>query len=159
VSGRARAWCLAGALCGLVVIADQAAKAAVEAHLTIGEEVDVLGPLQLTLAHNRGVAFGLAGGAGAGLVLVTLLALGVVGYLFGREPTRPGMWVAAGLLAGGALGNLADRVRADEVTDYVSVSPWPPFNLADVAITLGVVLLVLAFLREPGKASATGPDG
>jgi signal peptidase II len=152
----ARAWCLAGALCGLVVIADQAAKAAVEASLTIGEKVEVLGPLELTLAHNRGVAFGLAGGAGVGLVLVTLAALGVVGYLFWREPTKPGMWVAAGLLAGGALGNLADRIRVDEVTDYIDVGPWPPFNLADVAITLGVVLLVLIYLREPKPG---GEDG
>jgi signal peptidase II len=151
--GAARAWCLAGALCGLVVVADQAAKAVVEAQLTIGEKVDVLGPLELTLAHNRGVAFGLAGGAGVGLVLVTLVALGVVGYLFSRDPTRPGMWVAAGLLAGGALGNLADRIRVDEVTDYISVGPWPPFNLADVAITVGVVLLVLTYLREPERES------
>ncbi len=148
-AGVARAWCLAGALCGIVVIADQAAKAVVEAQVTIGEKIDVLGPLELTLAHNRGVAFGLAGGAGVGLVVVTLVALGVVGYLFARDPTRPGMWVAAGLLAGGALGNLADRIRADQVTDYVSLSPWPPFNLADVAITAGVVLLVLTYLREP----------
>jgi signal peptidase II len=152
----ARAWRLAGALCGLVVIADQAAKAAAEANLTIGEEVDVLGPLQLTLAHNRGVAFGLAGGAGVGLVLVTLLALGVVGYLFSRDPTRPGAWVATGLLAGGALGNLIDRIRVDEVTDYIDLPAWPPFNLADVAITVGVALLVLSFLREPGP---TTPDG
>lgn len=152
----ARAWCLAGALCGLVVIADQAAKAVVEAQLTIGEKVEVLGPLELTLAHNRGVAFGLAGGAGVGLVLVTLVALGVVGYLFSRDPTRPGMWVAAGLLAGGALGNLADRIRVDEVTDYINVSPWPPFNLADVAITLGVVLLILTYLREPKPERESG---
>ena len=150
MTGRAsRAWCLAGALCGIVVIADQAAKAVVEAQVTIGEKIDVIGPLELTLAHNRGVAFGLAGGAGVGLVAVTLVALGVVGYLFARDPTRPGMWIAAGLLAGGALGNLADRIRVDEVTDYISVSPWPPFNLADVAITLGVALLVLIYLREP----------
>jgi signal peptidase II len=152
----ARAWCLAGALCGLVVIADQAAKAVVEAQLTIGEKVEVLGPLELTLAHNRGVAFGLAGGAGIGLVLVTLVALGVVGYLFARDPTRPGMWVAAGLLAGGALGNLADRIRVDQVTDYIDVGAWPPFNLADVAITLGVVLLVLIYLREPKPESESG---
>jgi signal peptidase II len=155
VTGRAaRAWCLAGALCGLVVIADQASKAAVEAQVTIGEEVDVLGPLQLTLAHNRGVAFGL--GAGAGLVLVTLLALGVVAYLFARDPLRPGMWVASGLLAGGALGNLADRARVDEVTDFVSLSPWPPFNLADVAITIGVVLLVLSYLAETRSGRERG---
>jgi signal peptidase II len=160
VTGQAaRAWCLAGALCGLLVIADQAAKAAVEAHIAIGEEIAVLGPLELTLAHNRGVAFGLAGGAGMGLVLVTLAALGVVGYLFARDPTRPGMWVASGLLAGGALGNLADRIRADEVTDYVSLPPWPPFNLADVAITVGVVLLVFSYLRESGGTQSAREDG
>lgn len=152
----ARAWGRAGALCGLVVIADQAAKAAVEANLTIGEQVEVLGPLQLTLAHNRGVAFGLAAGGGIVLVLVTLLALGVIGYLFSRDPARPGAWVAAGLLAGGALGNLADRIRADEVTDYIDLPAWPPFNLADVAITVGVALLVLAFLREPDARAADG---
>jgi signal peptidase II len=149
VSGTvARAWCLAGALCGAVVIADQAAKAAVEANLVPGEDVGVVGPLGLTLSHNRGVAFGLAGGAGEGLVLVTLLALAAIGFLFARNPTRPGMWVAVGLIAGGALGNLADRVRADAVTDFIDLPSWPPFNLADVSITIGVVLLVLLYLRD-----------
>jgi signal peptidase II len=143
-----RAWALAGALGALVVAADQAAKAVVEAHIVIGEYVEVLGPLELTLSHNQGVAFGLAGGAGAGLVLVTLAALAVVGYLFARNPIRPGMWVAVGLVAGGAVGNLADRVRAGAVTDFIAVGSWPPFNLADVAITLGVVLLVLLYLRD-----------
>ena len=75
-------------------------------------------------------------------------ALALVGMLFARNPTRPGMWVAVGLLAGGALGNLADRVRAGAVTDYVDLLSWPPFNLADVSITLGVVLLALSYLRE-----------
>jgi len=144
----ARAWCRAGAVCGLVLIADQGAKAAVEAHVTIGEEIDVLGPLGLTLTHNRGVAFGIADGAGAPLVLVTLGALALVAYLFSREPTRRGMWLAVGLLGGGAVGNLADRIRADAVTDFVDLPPWPPFNLADVAITFGVILLVWIYLRE-----------
>lgn len=144
----ARAWSLAGALGGLVFAADQGAKAVVEANLFPGERVDVLGPLELTLSHNRGVAFGLAGGGGAALVLVAALALGVIGYLFARSATRPGMWVAAGLLGGGALGNLADRVRADEVTDYIDVASWPAFNLADVAITLGVLLLIFLYLRD-----------
>ena len=58
------------------------------------------------------------------------------------------MWVAAGLLAGGALGNLIDRLFAGEVTDYIDVGSWPPFNLADVAITAGVVLMVLIYLRD-----------
>lgn len=150
--GTARAWSLAGALCGLVFAADQAAKAAIEANLAPGEKIEVLGPLSLTLAHNRGVAFGLAGGAGVGLVLLGIAALLVIAYLFSREASASGAWLAVGLLAGGALGNLADRVRADEVTDYIDVGSWPAFNLADVAITCGVVLLVLFYLRdfEPG---------
>jgi signal peptidase II len=152
----ARAWSLAAALCGAIFAADQAAKAAIEANLVPGEVVEVLGPLSLTLSHNRGVAFGLAGGGGVFLILLAALALGVIGYLFARSATRPGMWVAAGLLAGGALGNLADRIRADEVTDYIDIGSWPAFNLADIAITCGVVLLVLLYFRE---AEAGSDDG
>lgn len=150
-SGADRAWRLASALCGLVVVLDQAAKAAVEANLVPGEQVDVLGPLGLTLAHNRGVAFGLASGGGVALIGLTVVALLFVGVLFARDASRSGMWIAVGLLAGGALGNLADRVRADEVTDYVDVLTWPPFNLADVSITLGVAVLALSYLREGAR--------
>jgi signal peptidase II len=132
----------------LVFAADQAAKAAVEANLVPGEQVEVAGPLELTLTHNEGVAFGLAGGAGGGLVLATLVALVAIAYVFTRHAEKPGMWIGVGLLAGGALGNLADRVRADAVTDYVDVASWPAFNLADVAITCGVALLVLVYLRS-----------
>lgn len=145
----ARAWRLAGALCGLVVLADQGAKAAIEAHLVPNQHLEVFGPLRLTLSHNQGVAFGLAGGAGTGLVLITVVALGFVAFLFSRDPTKPGMWVAVGLLTGGALGNLADRIRAGAVIDYIDLPHWPPFNLADTAITLGVLLLAVAYLREP----------
>jgi signal peptidase II len=151
VSGSgARAWRRAGALCVLVVIVDQVAKAVVEANMVPGQHVDVPGPVDLTLAHNRGVAFGLASGGGAALVAVSLAALVFVGVLFARNPTRPGMWIAVGLLAGGALGNLIDRVRADAVTDYIAVLSWPPFNLADVAVTVGVLVLAFGYLREPG---------
>ncbi len=147
-NGSDRPWRLAGVLCGLVVVLDQGAKALVEAHLVPGEHVEIVGPLGLTLAHNRGVAFGLASGGGAVLIALTLVALLFVGVLFARNPCRPGMWIAVGLLAGGALGNLADRVRAGAVTDYVDLLSWPPFNLADVAITLGVIVLALSYMRE-----------
>jgi signal peptidase II len=156
VSATARAWALAGILGAVVVAGDQAVKARIERSLAPGQEVDVLGPLSLTLAHNAGVAFGLAGGAGAGLVLVTVAALALIAYVFSRDPERQGMWVAAGLLAGGALGNLIDRLVAGEVTDYIVVGSWPPFNLADIAITAGVVLMVLIYLRD---AESEGGDG
>jgi signal peptidase II len=144
----ARAWRRAGALCLLVIALDQLGKRLVEASLVAGEHVDVLGPLELTLAHNRGIAFGLASDGGIALVALTVVALGFVGLLFARNPGRPGIWVAVGLLAGGALGNLIDRLRADAVTDYIDVLGWPPFNLADVAITLGVIILALGYLAE-----------
>ncbi len=150
-----RAWLLAAALAIAVVALDQLAKALVEANLVTGERVGVLGPLELTLSHNSGVAFGLASGGGEVLILFSLAALGAVGYLFARDPARSGMWVAVGLLAGGALGNLIDRVFEGAVTDYVDFLAWPPFNLADVAIVAGVLLLALLYLAQPQRA----PDG
>jgi signal peptidase II len=153
-----RAWALAGALCALVVVLDQIAKAVVRDRIVIGEHVDVLGPLRLTLTHNRGVAFGLAGGAGIRLIVFTVIALAVIGFVFSRNPTRPGMWIAVGLISGGALGNMIDRIRADAVTDFIDLPPWPPFNLADVAITFGVILLVCLYLWDAERERRNGPD-
>jgi signal peptidase II len=153
VSGRVgRAWGLAAALAVVVLVADQIAKSLVEHHIVLGEQVDVLGPLKLTLSHNDGVAFGLANGGGIVLIAITLLALGVVLWLFSREPHRPGMWVATGLLAGGAFGNLIDRIRHGHVTDFIELPHWPPFNLADCGITCGVVLLLYIYIREGERA-------
>ncbi len=144
----ARAYGLAAALAVFVLVLDQVVKQIVTDHIVLGEKVDVLGPLKLTLSHNEGVAFGLASGSGVGLIVVTLIALGVVLWLFCRDPARPGMWVATGLLAGGALGNLLDRLRHGHVTDFIELPHWPPFNLADCAITCGVVILLFIYVRE-----------
>jgi signal peptidase II len=155
VSARTKRACLlAGILAAAVVALDQVVKALVEANLVTGERVGVLGPLELTLSHNSGVAFGLASGGGGVLILFTVAALAVVGYLFARDPARSGMWVAVGLLIGGALGNLADRVLEGAVTDYVDFLAWPPFNLADVAIVAGVLLLALLYAIQPRDAAS-----
>jgi signal peptidase II len=145
---RVRACRLAGALAVFVLVVDQVVKAIIEHNIVLGEQVDVLGPLKLTLSHNEGVAFGLASGSGIGLIVVTLVALGVVLWLFSREPARPWMWVATGLLAGGAIGNLIDRLRHGHVTDFIELPHWPPFNLADCGITCGVVILLVIYVRE-----------
>ena len=70
---------------------------------------------------------------------------------FLRDPTRPWSWLAIGLLAGGAIGNLIDRVFRDAVVDYIDLPAWPSFNVADIAITLGAVILVLAAFAEPRR--------
>jgi signal peptidase II len=150
----ARAWGLAAALAVVVLVADQVAKEIVQKHIVLGEQVDVLGPLKLTLSHNEGVAFGLAHGGGVLLVAISLIALGVVLWLFSRDPQRPGMWVATGLLAGGAFGNLIDRIRHGHVTDFIELPHWPPFNLADCAITCGVIILLVIYVREAERAES-----
>jgi signal peptidase II len=145
----ARAWRLALALAGVVVAADQGSKAAIESELVPGQIVEVVpGVLDFTNVHNEGIAFGLAPGGGALLVALTLAALGLILILFARNAERPGIWVAMGLLAGGAFGNLADRIRIDAVTDFIELPLWPAFNLADIAIVLGVAGLALVFMEE-----------
>ncbi len=155
MSGRTgRAWGLAAALAVVVFVLDQVAKEIVTKHIVLGEQVDVLGPLKLTLSHNEGIAFGLAEGGGIVLIAISLIALGVVLWLFSRDPTRPGMWVATGLLAGGAVGNLVDRIRHGHVTDFIELPHWPPFNLADCGITCGVVILLVIYIREAERTES-----
>jgi signal peptidase II len=147
----ARAWRLALALCGLVVAVDQGTKAAIQAQLVPGQRVSVVPGLHLTEVHNKGVAFGLAGGGGTGLVILTVAALALILVLFARNASRHALWVPVGLIAGGAFGNLADRVRVDAVTDWIDLPLWPSFNLADMAIVFGVIGLALVFLEEPAR--------
>jgi signal peptidase II len=151
----ARAWRLALALCGLIVAVDQGTKAAIEAELVPSERVEVFPGVHLTNVHNEGIAFGLAGGGGTLLVALTLAALALILALFARNATRPGIWVPVGLIAGGAFGNLADRVRIDAVTDFIDLPAWPAFNLADVAIVFGVAGLALVFMEEQPERRAS----
>ena len=92
------------------------------------------------------------------MLAVTIVALALVLVWFALDPRRPGLWLSVGLLAGGALGNLADRVRADAVTDFIDFPLWPAFNLADVAITLGALGLVLSSVGV-GRTRVTARRG
>jgi signal peptidase II len=80
-----------------------------------------------------------------GVALLALLAY------FARHATRPLIWLPTGMLIGGALGNIIDRLREGSVTDFIKLPlGWPPFNLADTSITLGVLILVLVIERPRG---------
>ena len=150
---------------GLVVVAvlalDQVAKALVVGAIEPGERVEVLPFLDLVHVMNEGVAFGFLGEGDRGAVLaVTAAALALVLVWFMRDPTRPWSWLAIGLLAGGAIGNLADRLFRDAVVDFIDLPAWPSFNLADIAITAGAALLVLsAFAHDEPETEVEGPGG
>ena len=149
-SPRLRAWLRMLAVCGLIVAVDQLAKGIVVDSLAPGERIHLLPGIDLTRLSNSGIAFGLLDEGGDAVVFViTAAALAAVTVWFAREPTRPGLWLAVGVLAGGALGNLADRVRADAVTDFIDPVLWPTFNLADIAITVGVVMLISTAMAPP----------
>ena len=149
-----RDWARALALIVVVVALDQVAKAVLDAEIESGEDVDLVLGFELVNVKNEGIAFGFLGDGGDLVLVVTLVALALVLVWFALAPPRPGLWIAVGLLVGGALGNLVDRVRDDGVTDFLDPPLWPAFNLADVAITAGVVVLIaLAFAHERSQAA------
>jgi len=89
------------------------------------------------------------------VILLSMIALVALGVFVGSAPEKTGTWVAGGLILGGAVGNLIDRIRLGHVTDFIHVPNFPTFNLADAAITVGVVILALTLIfdgREESKA-------
>lgn len=143
---RSAAQLRAAALAAAVIGLDQLTKhTVVPAH-----EQQLIPGLKLVNVRNTGVAFGIFSGGGALVLVVTLAALALLVFYFARHPNRRGLWVPTGLLVGGALGNLIDRLANGAVTDFIKLPHWPAFNLADTAITIGVVALV--FVLESGRA-------
>jgi signal peptidase II len=137
-----------------VVAADQLVKALVTSGLERGEERELVAGIKLVNTRNSGVAFGQLQGGGA--IVVVLIAVAVVALFayVGRNTSRRLIWLPAGLLLGGALGNVIDRVREGAVVDFLKLPHWPAFNVADSAITIGV--LTLLFVMERGDG-ARGP--
>lgn len=136
-----------------VATIDQVSKAIVLATLGPGQsdqEVALIGSfVALAYAENRGAAFGLFGRGNAILAALAVIVLAGLG-LYYRRQKAPSAWlvVAVGLVAGGAIGNLVDRVRHGYVVDFLAVGAWPNFNVADSAITVGVATFVVGMLLD-----------
>jgi signal peptidase II len=147
-------WARAGATAALVLAADQAAKQwAIDAVERGGRE-DLVWFVDLVNVRNTGVAFGALQGGGLIVGIVVALALIALLVFFARNATTSLTWLPVGLLLGGALGNALDRIRIGAVIDYVKLPNWPAFNLADIAITVGVVLLVVVIERAAREDDA-----
>jgi signal peptidase II len=127
-----------------VVLLDQLSKAAVRSSIVPGETRSVLPGVQLVNTRNQGVAFGFLPGRHLAVSALVGVALLVLVVYFARHLSKPLIWLPTGMLLGGAFGNIVDRLRAGSVTDFVKFPlGWPPFNLADASITIGVLLLFL----------------
>jgi signal peptidase II len=151
-----------------VLVLDQWTKWLVEVHLPHHATHPVIpGFLNLTHVRNTGVAFGLFASDGAQtswvLTLLGLVALSAVAVYFWLTPGRDRfLLVSLALVVGGAIGNLIDRVSSGAVTDfidvYVGTSHWPSFNVADSAISIGIVLMAIDSLRPHPKDEKPAPE-
>jgi signal peptidase II len=154
----ARPYTRVGIVLGLVLALDQLTKHLVASSIVPGEEHKLLPGIQLVDTRNHGVAFGLAAGSQLAVTILVGLALVALLVYFATHSSRPLIWLPTGLLLGGALGNLLDRVRDGSVVDFIKLPlGWPPFNLADTAIVVGAVLLLFVIETPRAKRPEHAP--
>ena len=145
----------------LVVAFDQATKALVRSQIPRGDDRDLVAGARLVHVRNDGVAFGQFGGSALLVGLVVALALAGLLVYFASHRDTPLIWLPTGLLLGGAVGNLVDRALAGAVTDWIKLPRWPAFNVADIAITAGVVSLLLVVevdARRRERSASQAPE-
>jgi signal peptidase II len=148
------AWARAALVMAVVIALDQATKALVRSSVAIGDRDGVFPGVEIVHVRNEGVAFSrFSGGGTVVAVIVGAALLALVAY-FVTHLDKPLVWLPTGMLLGGALGNVIDRIRDGAVTDFVKLPGWPAFNVADISITFGV--LVLLYVTErPRHAAAS----
>jgi len=147
----------------LVVAADQFSKEWVRSNLLVGQSLFAVGFFRLTHVHNTGAAFGLFQGQSFPLTIVALVVTAILlfytFFIYRRFPLLDNMLgrSALGLILGGIVGNLIDRLHFGYVTDFIDVGFWPAFNIADSAIVVGVIIFAYS-LRPLASAVKTGTD-
>jgi signal peptidase II len=139
-----------------VLVLDRITKHLVVSGIAVGDVHTFLPGINLVDVRNSGVAFGFFAGGGVLVLILTLTALVALVVYFAVRPQRPLLWLPTGLLVGGAIGNLIDRISNGSVTDFIKLPFWPAFNVSDMAITFGVLAL-LYVLEGPhrGRESAS----
>ena len=141
--------------------ADQVTKYLVRENMALGESWPAEGFFRLTHSTNTGSAFGLFQDQTIILTIASIFAIGFIIYFYRSH--SDGSWitkVTVGLLLGGAVGNLIDRLAWGRVTDFIDVGPWPIFNLADSSITVGITLLIANLVLTGGRADEPSmPEG
>ena len=135
-------WLALLAVAGAAIVADQLTKQIIGRTLDVGGSVDIVGPFSIHHVENSGIAFGLFSSRTTVVIAVTAIAVGWMVWFFARSGRRhPILPVALGLVLGGSIANLIDRVRLGRVTDFLDLEAWPAFNLADTFIVVGVAVL------------------
>jgi len=147
-------------LAGGVFALDQATKAVIRGSLALGESWPNDGWLvKITHVTNTGAAFGILQGQGLFLTITAFFALGAIVFYYAFPPFEHGLLrLALGLQLGGAVGNLIDRLRFGEVTDFISFPHYPAFNVADSSIVVGLAVIVGFFFLNGDRVNAPVPE-
>lgn len=148
------AWSRAGLVLAAVLVVDQVSKALVRGGIELGSQDAVFPFVKLVHTRNRGVAFGAFEDQTAVVVVVIAIAVAALVAYFATHLDHRLVWLPTGLLAGGAIGNVVDRVHQGFVTDFIKLPSWPAFNVADMAITFGVLTLLLVVERADDHRAA-----
>jgi signal peptidase II len=152
-------WLRAVLVLALVLVLDQLTKHIVERSIVPGEEHKFLPGIAFVNTRNRGVAFGFFPGNHIAITILIALALVVLLVYFALHASASLIWLPTGMIAGGALGNILDRVRHGFVTDFIKLPlGWPPFNLADSSITLGILVLFVLVDRSRQRTAPAGGE-
>lgn len=150
-------WIALLVIAGTAIVADQLTKAIVSAQLPIGDTAVSIGPFSIHHVQNTGIAFGLFADSTSAVIALTAVAVGAMLVFFARTAQRhPLVPIALGLVIGGSVANLLDRVRLGHVTDFLDFAYWPAFNLADTFIVVGVALLFASFVAADRASPRVG---
>ena len=150
-------WAALAVVAVAAAAADQLTKALVSGALELGDGVEIAGPFSIHHVRNTGIAFGLFADATSVVIGLTTVAIVALVVFFARSARRhPLLPVAVGLVLGGSLSNLVDRLRLGHVTDFLDFDYWPAFNLADTFIVVGVGLLFLSFVAADRTSASVG---
>lgn len=143
-----------------VLVADQVSKAMVRSGLEVGESIPLIdGIISLTHVRNAGAAFGLFPGKLPLFITVSAVVLGGIAWVWWKlKPEGRWITVALGLVAGGAMGNMIDRVVAGRVTDFFDLGWFPVFNVADVSLDVGVLILIVWLMFSPDAFPAESAE-
>ena len=141
----------------LAVLIDQASKFAVDSRYNLYDSRSIIGNvLQLRYIRNSGAAFGISFGNETVMLVVTVIVTGLLVYMFFSGKITPGSVIgdsALVLVIAGAVGNLIDRIRMREVIDFIDMGighhRWPTYNVADIYVTCGMIVLIISFMLYP----------
>ncbi len=151
-------WVALAAVAAAAIFADQLTKQLIARTLDVGSTVNLIGPLTIHHVENSGIAFGFFSSRTTIVIAITGIAVGWMLWFFARSGRRhPILPVALGLVLGGSISNLVDRVRLGRVTDFLDLSAWPAFNLADSFIVVGVAVLFIALVLADRPHRLHGP--